>query len=94
MYNYDLTALPLDYVEMLPNFIPNDTEMKAIKKYERDGKDIYALSEEDQECFSIHNPSLRFFVSKRAILKPLKVYVGLRASRTSAAASKSHDLHW
>ena len=61
MYNYDLTALPLDYVEMLPNFIPNDTEMKAIKKYERDGKDIYALSEEDQECFNNHKSNLRFF---------------------------------
>ena len=48
---------------MLPNFIPNDTEMKAIKKYERDGKDIYALSEEDQECFK--NNSILFFLIER-----------------------------
>ena len=48
---------------MLPNFIPNDTEMKAIKKYERDGKDIYALSEEDQECFK--NNSIHFFRDKK-----------------------------
>lgn len=31
VYSYDLQALQLEYVEMLPNFIPNDTEMKAIK---------------------------------------------------------------
>jgi len=42
---------------MLPNFIPNDTEMKAIKKYERDGKDIYALSEEDQGRFKNNSVS-------------------------------------
>jgi hypothetical protein len=48
---------------MLPNFIPNDTEMKAIKKYERDGKDIYALSEEDQECFK--NNFILFFLIER-----------------------------
>ena len=45
------------------NFIPNDTEMKAIKKYERDGKDIYALSEEDQECFN--NNKVLFFSEKK-----------------------------
>ena len=95
VYNYDLTALPLDYVEMLPNFIPNDTEMKAIKKYERDGKDIYALSEEDQECFK-KNLILNFLDKKKEtiFLKYKIVYVGLRSSRTSSAAFESHDLHW
>ena len=31
VYQYDLVQLPLEFVEMLPSFIPNDTEMKAIK---------------------------------------------------------------
>ena len=48
VYNYDLNELPLEYVEMLPKFIPNDTELKAFKAYEKDGKPFDDLSSEDK----------------------------------------------
>ena len=48
VYNYDLNELPLEYVEMLPKFIPNDTELKAFKQYEKAGKSFDALSSEDK----------------------------------------------
>lgn len=48
VYNYDLNELPLEYVEMLPKFIPNDTELKAFKQYEKANKPFDALSSEDK----------------------------------------------
>ena len=48
VYSYDLKELPLEYVEMLPKFIPNDNELKAFKQYEKQGKPFDALSAEDK----------------------------------------------
>ena len=48
MYSYDLSALPLEYVEMLPRFIPNEMELKAFKNYEKSGKSFDDLTAEDK----------------------------------------------
>nr|XP_039251877.1 formin-like protein 2 isoform X1 [Styela clava] len=48
VYSYDLQALPLEYVEMLPRFIPNEVELKAFKQYEKDGKPFETLASEDK----------------------------------------------
>nr|CAB3246530.1 formin-like protein 2 [Phallusia mammillata] len=48
VYSYDLKSLPLEYVEMLPRFIPNDGELKAFKDYERSGKSFDDLASEDK----------------------------------------------
>ena len=48
VYSYDLTALPLEYVEMLPRFIPNEMELKAFKNYEKSGKSFDDLTAEDK----------------------------------------------
>ena len=48
VYSYDLNELPLEYVEMLPKFIPNDNELKAFRQYEKQEKPFDALSAEDK----------------------------------------------
>lgn len=48
VYSYDLQALPLEFVEMLPRFIPNEIELKAFKQYEKDGKPFETLASEDK----------------------------------------------
>ncbi|CAK8671797.1 formin-like protein 2 isoform X2 [Clavelina lepadiformis] len=48
VYSYDLSTLPLEYVEMLPRFIPNEMELKAFKDYEKSGKSFDALAAEDK----------------------------------------------
>ena len=48
VYSYDLGALPLEFVEMLPRFIPNDMELKAFKDFERTGKSYEELAAEDK----------------------------------------------
>nr|XP_018668129.1 formin-like protein 2 isoform X1 [Ciona intestinalis] len=48
VYSYDLKSLPIEYVEMLPRFIPNDGELKAFKDYEKHGKSFNDLASEDK----------------------------------------------
>ena len=48
VYSYDLGSLPLEYVEMLPRFIPNEMELKQFKNYERSGKSFEELTSEDK----------------------------------------------
>ena len=48
VYSYDLASLPLEFVEMLPRFIPNEMELKAFKSYERTGKSFDDLTNEDK----------------------------------------------
>jgi len=48
VYSYDLTSLPLEYVEMLPRFIPNEMELKAFKNYVKSGTSFDDLTAEDK----------------------------------------------
>nr|XP_015217574.1 PREDICTED: formin-like protein 1 isoform X2 [Lepisosteus oculatus] len=45
---YDLQSLSLDFLELLERFIPTDYELKLIRNYEKDGKPLDELSEEDR----------------------------------------------
>ncbi|KAJ8251784.1 hypothetical protein GJAV_G00225400 [Gymnothorax javanicus] len=46
--NYDQQALSLDFLELLERFIPSDYEMKLLQNYERDGRPLDELSDEDR----------------------------------------------
>ncbi|XP_076616292.1 formin-like 1b isoform X1 [Chaetodon auriga] len=45
---YNLRALSLDFLELLERFIPTEYEMKLIHNYEREGRPLDELSEEDR----------------------------------------------
>ncbi|KAI4887443.1 hypothetical protein NFI96_017429 [Prochilodus magdalenae] len=45
---YNLDALNLDFLELLERFIPSDYELKLIQNYEREGRSLMELSEEDR----------------------------------------------
>ncbi|MBN3312062.1 FMNL1 protein, partial [Atractosteus spatula] len=45
---YNLQSLSLDFLELLERFIPTDYELKLIRNYEKDGKPLDELSEEDR----------------------------------------------
>ncbi|XP_030626141.1 formin-like protein 1 [Chanos chanos] len=45
---YNLGSLSLDFLELLERFIPSDYEQKLIQNYERDGRALVDLSEEDR----------------------------------------------
>uniref|UniRef100_A0AAR2IKE1 Formin-like 1a n=1 Tax=Pygocentrus nattereri TaxID=42514 RepID=A0AAR2IKE1_PYGNA len=45
---YNLDALNLDFLELLERFIPSDYELKLIHNYEREGRSLMELSEEDR----------------------------------------------
>ncbi|XP_053532367.1 formin-like protein 1 isoform X2 [Ictalurus punctatus] len=45
---YNLKALSLDFLEQLERFIPSDYELKLIQNYEREGRSVLELSEEDR----------------------------------------------
>jgi len=55
VYSYDLEALPLEYVEMLPRFIPNEGELKAFKDYERSARQFDDLAAEDKFMWLVSN---------------------------------------
>ncbi|XP_035254604.1 formin-like protein 1 isoform X2 [Anguilla anguilla] len=46
--NYDQEALSLDFLELLERFIPSDYELKLIQNYEREGRPLEDLSDEDR----------------------------------------------
>ncbi|KAL0992808.1 hypothetical protein UPYG_G00098720 [Umbra pygmaea] len=45
---YDQNALGLDFLELLERFIPSDYELKLLQNYEKEGRSLEELSEEDQ----------------------------------------------
>ncbi|XP_023691360.2 formin-like protein 1 isoform X1 [Paramormyrops kingsleyae] len=45
---YDQQSLSLDFLELLERFIPTDFEMKLMQNYERDGRPLDELSDEDR----------------------------------------------
>ncbi|XP_051537954.1 formin-like protein 1 isoform X1 [Myxocyprinus asiaticus] len=45
---YNLDLLNSDFLELLERFIPSDYELKLIKNYEREGRPLLELSEEDR----------------------------------------------
>ncbi|KAM9837583.1 formin-like protein 1 [Aulostomus maculatus] len=46
--SYNLTALSLDFLELLERFIPTECELKLIHNYECEGRPLGELSEEDR----------------------------------------------
>ncbi|XP_051865564.1 formin-like protein 3 isoform X1 [Pristis pectinata] len=49
---YDLKTLPLDFVECLNRFLPQENEVKLLKQYEKERKPLDDLSNEDR--FMMH----------------------------------------
>ena len=45
---YNLNALSLDFLELLERFIPTEQELRLIRGYEREGRPLDELSEEDR----------------------------------------------
>lgn len=45
---FDLKALPVDFVECLMRFLPTETEVKALRQYERERRPLDQLAEEDR----------------------------------------------
>ncbi|XP_069381834.1 formin-like protein 1 [Paralichthys olivaceus] len=45
---YDQQALSIDFLELLEHFIPSDFEMKLLINYEKDGRPLEELANEDQ----------------------------------------------
>ncbi|XP_034046531.1 formin-like protein 2 [Thalassophryne amazonica] len=45
---YDQSALALEFLELLEHFIPSDYEKKLLLNYEKDGRPLEELSDEDQ----------------------------------------------
>jgi hypothetical protein len=44
----------MDQVDILQHFIPTESELKAFSKYIESGKDLKALSEEDQFLIAVN----------------------------------------
>ncbi|XP_023799028.1 formin-like protein 3 [Cyanistes caeruleus] len=45
---FDLTTLPVDFVECLMRFLPTEAEAKALRQYERERKPLEELADEDR----------------------------------------------
>ncbi|KAM6966825.1 formin-like protein 1 [Tautogolabrus adspersus] len=45
---YDQQSLSIDFLELLEHFIPSDFEMKLLLNYEKDGRPLEELTDEDQ----------------------------------------------
>ncbi|XP_062303244.1 formin-like protein 1 isoform X2 [Osmerus eperlanus] len=45
---YDEQALALDFLELLERFVPSDYELKLLQNYEKEGRPLEELSEEDR----------------------------------------------
>lgn len=52
-FSLDLNSLPIEQVDILQHFIPTEPELKAFNSYIDGGKDIRALSEEDQFLYAL-----------------------------------------
>lgn len=49
---YDQTALSIDLLELLSHFIPSDYELKLLVNYEKDGRPMEELADEDKFVLS------------------------------------------
>lgn len=47
-HRYDQAALSLDFLELLEHFIPSDYELKLLLNYEKDGRPLEELTDEDR----------------------------------------------
>ena len=45
---YDQQALELDFLELLEHFVPSDYELKLLLNYEKEGRSMEELSDEDR----------------------------------------------
>lgn len=45
---YDQQSLSIDFLELLEHFIPSDFEMKLLVNYEKDGRPLEELTDEDR----------------------------------------------
>ncbi|KAL0197363.1 hypothetical protein M9458_005903, partial [Cirrhinus mrigala] len=45
---YDQQSLSLDFLELLERFIPSEYEMKLLQNYEKEGRSLEDLSDEDR----------------------------------------------
>ena len=50
-----MSTLPLDTVEQLQRFVPNDSEAKAFKQYEKDKRPIDKLTNEDKLMMQVYH---------------------------------------
>ena len=48
LYRYDQQSLSIDFLELLEPFIPSDFETKLLVNYEKDGRPLEELTDEDQ----------------------------------------------
>lgn len=48
LYRYDQQSLSVDFLELLEPFIPSDYELKLLVNYEKDGRPLEELADEDQ----------------------------------------------
>lgn len=48
LHRYDQKSLTLDFLELLEPFIPSDYDMKMLLNYEKDGRPLEELTNEDQ----------------------------------------------
>lgn len=48
MLRYDQKSLSIDFLELLSHFTPTDYEMKLLVNYEKDGRPMEELADEDK----------------------------------------------
>ena len=48
LIRYDEKALALDFLELLERFVPSDYELKLLQNYEKEGRPLEELSDEDR----------------------------------------------
>ncbi|KFO75033.1 Formin-like 3, partial [Cuculus canorus] len=48
IHTFDLTTVPVDFVECLMRFLPTEAEVKALRQYERERKPLEELADEDR----------------------------------------------
>lgn len=82
---YNLDLLNSDFLELLERFIPSDYELKLIQNYEREGRPLLELSEEDRFMVAFSKiprlsqriSTLTFmgnFSDSILLLKPVSIY--------------------
>uniref|UniRef100_A0A8C2KZB6 Formin like 1 n=1 Tax=Cyprinus carpio TaxID=7962 RepID=A0A8C2KZB6_CYPCA len=83
---FNLDLLKSDFLELLERFIPSDYELRLIENYEREGRALLELSEEDRfmvafskiPCLPQRISTLTFmgnFSESIQLLKPVSIYV-------------------
>lgn len=50
---YDQASLSIDFLELLSHFIPTDYELKLLVNYEKDGRPMEELADEDKFILSL-----------------------------------------